>query len=77
MLLQPITVPFSKSTLKPSVYTLMNEIIIIQYSHCTELVQISGPVTCLNGYELVSINLLYLLIAYRVILTGRTGIILY
>ena len=24
MLLQPITVPFSKSTLKPSVYTLRN-----------------------------------------------------
>ena len=24
MLLQPITVPFSKSTLKPSVYTLIN-----------------------------------------------------
>ena len=27
MLLQPITVPFSKSTLKPSVYTLNIEII--------------------------------------------------
>ena len=26
MLLQPITVPFSKSTLKPSVYTLTNSI---------------------------------------------------
>ena len=27
MLLQPITVPFSKSTLKPSVYTLSQEAI--------------------------------------------------
>ena len=29
MLLQPITVPFSKSTLKPSVYTLINFILFV------------------------------------------------
>ena len=34
MLLQPITVPFSKSTLKPSVYTLMFYLILgIFYRH--------------------------------------------
>ena len=29
MLLQPITVPFSKSTLKPSVYTLRKNIVAV------------------------------------------------
>ena len=41
MLLQPITVQFSKSTLKPSVYTLINLIAVIsQKSEClgTEVV---------------------------------------
>ena len=35
MLLQPITVPFSKSTLKPSVYTLILSIYVLQESKNT------------------------------------------
>ena len=41
MLLQPITVPFSKSTLKPSVYTLTDQLsstfIFKPFVHCQKL----------------------------------------
>ena len=45
MLLQPITVPFSKSTLKPSVYTLT---------------MVSSQLFCLAGIFIHMLNVMFL-----------------
>ena len=48
MLLQPITVPFSKSTLKPSVYTLTETMVSLL---CDDWIYVSHQIIFIKEYK--------------------------